>query len=261
MITDTQFIKIHGISEKGFFMRLIETVPYRKILTEIFVDMYSYGHASNLTAQDIPKEMKRFYSEKKWRVIEAEIDKLIETASHEFQSTFRGSLMIWKHDEQDRPINFPLVDIPVHVEHTRGAEIDDEVVRKVYDAQNKLQGINALFESVLTDLEFVFENHIDDKSAQLARRVYLSIKTLHEMFEEETFEPLDKDWRHHSLSGVLYALINTNTHTQGLAIPNLRKECLEIVKYDETSDSEKEREYRKYLDYTRKQFELDENWG
>lgn len=257
---DTQFIKIHGVSEKGFFLRLVETKPYQKILSEVFVRTthFAFDNA-NISNAGYSNKARIQLNTLKAKHLDEYFQTLRKNASKKWQPTFRGSLMVWKHNEKDKPIDFPLIDIPVFVEHTIGAEIECTVTKDIYEVQNKIFAISALFESIIADLDNISQDHFDDNGKELAGAVKDKFQKLFDDFEEKVNET-SGDWMQESLSGVLYRLIRD--HHQTLVIPEFRRMYFEkIAQFDNNlTNGQKEAELEEWLASVRKQFNLSEKW-
>lgn len=262
MLKDNQRLKIQGICGSGFWLRLIEVLPSTRILAERWIqsqDLTAINTVIEMQSKDVRNHtvLMRLTNQKKAEWFDRILTEL-EMKKEISKDKFSGSLIGYKEIE-GKAQGFPIFALETFVEHFYGDELQDKVVKAIYDAQNKLHAIDALFESVEADLNLVELEHFDDNSKEIAGAVKNQLIKLRETFYEKVHES-DGDWRKESLSGILYRL--SNDHHQVMVIPELRRCYFEdIAGYDaDLTKEQKEVEIESWVDAIREQFDLSTEW-
>lgn len=140
----------------------------------------------------------------------------------------------------------------------------DAVGSLVKSIENKCQMIDKIFESIGYDLFELSEIHIDDNGRDIADSLQKKFKKVHDDYYWQVHEEVcdSKDEHSWMKSSFLYMLrlLSDDEDKQTLTIPKLREHYENITRGEDLTKDEKETEFNKWIDFLRKDFNLDEAW-
>lgn len=240
MMKENEHIKIQGICGGGFWLRYVRN-------NRVYAEEFIHANCVSLGAVYFQNKIEDLINAGR-----------LKTEKHD---RFEGSLIAYKNIN-GKATGFPIFDLETHIEHFYPDDGDvepDAPTKLIYSVQNKFHAIAALFESAISDLNQLAEEHFDDNGKELAAAVARGLGKVAEDFDDRVTEVPCGEWTAESLSSILYRL--THNHHQVLVIPELRRSYFEDLNFaeDETPE-ESYAEIKRWIDDIRNQFNLSLNW-